>query len=128
MITLLFVDDEPMNISTFVRTFGKFFTITTANSGVTALSELQKSSFEAVVTDYAMPGMTGLELLERVKELYPASARLIITAHWDLAILTNARRHGLAADVLSKPWEKAELVAVVQRAVADAHGIAAGVV
>jgi DNA-binding NtrC family response regulator len=86
-------------------------------SGVAALEALQKSSADAVVTDRRMPGMDGLELLRRLRELYPAMPVILVTAYADVATAVEAMRAG-AFDYVVKPFDNDEIRTLVARALA----------
>jgi DNA-binding NtrC family response regulator len=81
-----------------------------------AIELARDSFFPLVITDVKMPGMDGLELLARLKELKPAKHGdvVIITGHGDMNTAIEALRKG-AYDFLNKPINARELAAVVQR-------------
>ena len=70
MTRILIVDDEPMLLNVerqiLEKKFG--FAIETAQSGDEALEKLRSGSYDAIISDFAMPGMNGLELLRRIRE------------------------------------------------------------
>ncbi|MEW6351841.1 MAG: HD domain-containing phosphohydrolase [Thermodesulfobacteriota bacterium] len=79
--TILVVDDEPyigMLISRWLTADG--YECTTATSGDQALEELEKNSYELVISDIMMPGMSGIELLSEVKSRWPDVAMVMATA------------------------------------------------
>ena len=85
-----------------------------ASSGEKALEIMDKGSFALVITDIKMPGMTGLELLEKVKARYVDTQVIIITSHASLETAISAMRHG-AYDYLFKPFEDLDLVTAAAR-------------
>jgi len=92
-----------------------------ATRGEEALECLKKEHFSLVITDIVMPGMTGIELLEKIKQLYPATEVIIITSHASLDTAVTAIRHG-AYDYLFKPFEDISLIsAAATRAVEKAR-------
>jgi diguanylate cyclase (GGDEF)-like protein len=70
---------------------------------------MQNNSFSVVVTDIVMPEMTGLELLEKIKEQSPETQVIIITSHASLETAITAMRHG-AYDYLFKPFKDLDLI------------------
>lgn len=67
--SILYVDDEPALLDMgkiFLEASGEF-TVTTINSAECALSEMSKRNFNAVISDYQMPGMNGLTFLEKIR-------------------------------------------------------------
>jgi CheY-like chemotaxis protein len=92
-----------------------------ATTGEEALECLKKEHFSLVITDIVMPGMTGIELLEKIKQLYPTTEVIIITSHASLDTAITAIRHG-AYDYLFKPFEDISLIsAAATRAVEKAR-------
>jgi two-component system, NtrC family, response regulator HupR/HoxA len=109
--TILIVDDEPSNLSTFARVFRRDFVVRTASSAANALAELARGDVDVVISDFAMPDVNGLELLREVRTSFPKVVRLLITGHFELPELEN--ESGLVAGVLSKPWDKGDISRMV---------------
>ncbi len=105
-ITLLFVDDDYLiNLSTASLLEDLGHTVIKAMSGPDALSVLQQGkSIDLLITDYAMPGMTGLELAEEARRLRPHLPILLATGYADLP--ANAE---LELPRLSKPYQQRQL-------------------
>jgi FixJ family two-component response regulator/anti-sigma regulatory factor (Ser/Thr protein kinase) len=72
--------------------------------------------FDCVVTDYLMPGQTGLDLLEYLKESNPALSTIILTADGEKAVVAESLRSG-AADFLEKPVSIPRLLTAIERAI-----------
>jgi DNA-binding NtrC family response regulator len=72
---------------------------------------------DAIVTDYLMPKMNGLELLARVKALQPEAARVLLTGHADKQSAIQAINEVGLYQYLEKPWDNAQLHLVVQSAI-----------
>ena len=89
-------------------------------SATTALRQLDLESPSVIVSDIRMPGMDGLELLERVQRERPAVPVIIMTAHSDLDAAVASYRGG-AFEYLPKPFDIDDAVAVVKRAIAHAE-------
>ncbi|HEB81040.1 MAG TPA: response regulator, partial [Chromatiales bacterium] len=87
-------------------------------SAAGVLDALARNPPDAIVTDVRMPGMNGMELLERVRAQQPALPVIIMTAHSDLDSAVSAYQGG-AFEYLPKPFDIDEAVAVVRRAVAQ---------
>jgi CheY-like chemotaxis protein len=79
---ILIVDDNP-NMSTLLAEMLEVFDYESvrASDGSQALEELDKNSFSMVITDMRMPNMTGLELLEKVKEKFPKLPVVLISGY-----------------------------------------------
>lgn len=117
-IHILVVDDEASvrNVLSQVLEDDGFETTEAAN-GEEALEFLKKEPFPLVITDIVMPGMTGIELLVKIKQLYPDTQVIIITSYASLDTALTALRHG-AYDYLFKPFEDLNLIsAATSRAI-----------
>ena len=87
-------------------------------SAAGVLDALVRNPPDAIVTDVRMPGMNGMELLERIQAQQPDLPVIIMTAHSDLSSAVSAYQGG-AFEYLPKPFDIDEAVAVVRRAVAQ---------
>lgn len=114
---VLFVDDESGNRLVFEQSFGNRFDIDTAASGEEALEALRSRTYAVVVADQRMPGMSGNELLEKVKLLSEDTIRIGVTAYDDLSTILRAVNNGLVARYLVKPWDRKDLEEVLVWAV-----------
>jgi CheY-like chemotaxis protein len=116
MPLLLLVDDEPRILSALRRTLRREpYELLTAEGPVEALRAIESQPLDLVMTDLKMPGMTGLELLQRVAALHPRSARLLITGGTEVIPEASLRAVGVRA-VIPKPWVDAELKEVLREA------------
>ncbi len=86
-----------------------------APGGAAALTLLQAGSVDVVVTDVRMPGMDGIELLERSLKTWPDVPVIVLTAHGTVPLAVEATRKG-AFEFLLKPFEREEVLALVERA------------
>jgi DNA-binding NtrC family response regulator len=113
---LLVVDDEEPLLRAFERTFRKLYDIRTCPSGEAALDALAQQEVDVLVTDFSMPGMNGIDLLQQVMARHPSVGRLMLTAYADLPEVVELKRAGLACAVLMKPWNRDEVEGAVSRA------------
>jgi DNA-binding NtrC family response regulator len=117
-LRILFVDDEG-SLQEFMRSelprLGH--EVTVCSDGRTALKALQKSSFDAAILDLRMPGMTGIELLEQLKQITPNTEAIVMTGHASIETAIEAVRLG-AFDYITKPCKLAEIETILQK-VAD---------
>jgi class 3 adenylate cyclase len=79
-----------------------------------AVEELSRQEFALILSDNRMPEMTGLELLSIAMSLAPDARRLLITGYTDLEHAIQAFNNGVIHRYISKPWERAELQAIVR--------------
>jgi signal transduction histidine kinase len=111
---IVYVDDELGSRVVFEQTFGNKYRLRVCSSGLEALEILQAEVVSVLITDQRMPGMSGQELLEKCKELYPDTVRVVITAYSDLDPILSAVNEGLVARYIVKPWDRAELDALLE--------------
>lgn len=113
--SLLLVDDEPAVLSTLKRVFFEDdYKIFTAISGEEALSMIQETKINAALIDLKMPGMDGLTLLKKVKELYPDIMVIMLTGHGGIQDAVEAIKLG-ATDFLEKPFSSEGLRARISQ-------------
>jgi CheY-like chemotaxis protein len=115
--TLLVVDDEFHNRDLVARTFQRVgrYRVLTAGSGPEALQVLAKEKVDVLLVDYAMPEMTGLQLLETAGHPAPA---IMITAYPELDQVRGALKNGLIKHIIAKPWRPNDLASVVEKVLA----------
>ena len=107
---VLFVDDEPNLLASIRRQLRKTVDIHTATSGDEALGMLgELGPFALVVSDMRMPGMTGAELLTRVRELSPDTVRMILSGQADLESTIAAVNDGHIFRFITKPCSEEAL-------------------
>ena len=114
---ILYVDDEWTNRVVFEQSFIGQFAITAVGSGDAALEVFAAQPVAVVVTDQRMPGMSGNELLEKVRAQYPDTIRIVLTAFSDLDPILSAVNDGLVARYVIKPWDKDDLQVMLEWAV-----------
>ena len=114
---VLFVDDEEPNLVVFEAVCGDDFPVLTASSAAAGLELMQEHDVGVVLTDQRMPGMTGIELLEKVQSEYPDTIRLLITAYSDLQAAEDAINRGHVRRYMRKPWEPEVLRAELRDAI-----------
>lgn len=82
MKTILYVDDEELNLLLFKQNFKRNFKVLLADSGETGLDVFESdNSIEAVVSDMKMPGINGVQFLNKVKELNPSVPCFLLTGY-----------------------------------------------
>jgi DNA-binding NtrC family response regulator len=113
--SVLIVDDEKnirLTLSQTIEPLG--LRTDTAANGDEALAKLEKENFGLLLLDLRMPGMGGMEVLRRVRELRPDISIMIITAYGTVDLAVEAIRLG-AVDFIQKPFEPHEIRAIVLR-------------
>jgi DNA-binding NtrC family response regulator len=114
---LLFVDDEELILSALRKQFDDRYTVITAVTGEEALAILQSRTVAVAVVDQRMPGIGGVETLKRIREMYPHTVRIALTAHADIQSLVESVNYGQIFRYVSKPWDTHDLEITIQEAV-----------
>lgn len=108
---ILFVDDEPHVLQSIRRQLRKRFSLEIAEGGEEALRILkEKGPFAVIVSDMRMPEMNGVELLSKVKDLYPDTVRLMLTGNADQETAMDAVNTGHIFRFLTKPCPPATFI------------------
>lgn len=114
--SLMIVDDELHVRESLASWFTEDgYEVVTASSGKEALTVLGRRHIDVVITDIKMPGMDGLELLRRIRQVDPDVAVILVTAYASVATAVQALKEG-AYDYLVKPFDPEELSHVVEKA------------
>ncbi len=120
---ILLVDDEAdvlITVGAFLRSAG--FRVTSVDTGDKALAKiLLGDRFDAIVTDYAMPGLNGIELLRQAHEVDKTLPGLIITGYFEISSGDTIDQ----SIILRKPFNRARLIECVDALVAGRVGISA---
>ncbi len=115
--TVLVVDDDHHMLESLLLLLSAYeYNVVTADNAVDALDNLPRSDVDIVLTDIKMPGMNGLELAGKIRELYPETPVLIMTAFAELETAINAIKRG-AFDFIFKPINPEYLVLSLRKAV-----------
>jgi thioredoxin reductase (NADPH) len=111
---LLIVDDDPQVLAAVRRDlrsrYRENYTIMSVASGSEALATIRElktrgDSLAIVISDQRMPGMLGVEVLAKSRELYPIARRVLLTAYSDIAAAVRAINEAHLDHYLSKPWD-----------------------
>lgn len=117
--TLLLVDDEASILSALKRQLrGRGYEILTAASGSEGIEILGRHSVDVIVSDQRMPGMTGVEFLRTVKQMFPETVRIVLSGFTELQSVTDAVNEGAIYKFLTKPWEDDRLLEHIEEAFA----------
>ena len=112
---LLIDDDQSLRRVIEYSLVENGFAVRPASSGEEGFSLFQKESFDVVITDITMPGMSGLEVLEKVHKEDPGLPVIIITAYGTIESAVSAMKQG-AFDYITKPFNRDELRITLDRA------------
>jgi nitrogen regulation protein NR(I) len=116
MNKILVVDDEANVLGAFQRLLsGRGYDVVTAASAEDALARLDRDNPQTVVLDVCMPGMNGLDALQRIRRWRPRVPVIVMTGQGTMATAIEATKRG-AFDYQLKPFEPKEMLAVIERA------------
>ena len=115
MADILVVDDDEVIRETLDELLSASYSCQTADTAEQALAKLEAQRFDVVLTDISMPGLNGMELLERVVEKYPGTPVIIISGHSDQDHAEGLISRG-AFDYLLKPFRLEVVEESVKRA------------
>ncbi len=105
--SVLYVDDEVVNIELFNNIFKRIYILHTANSAVEGLDLLSKHKIDLIITDEKMPGITGVEFLKEVNKKFPSIPphRIITSAYSKPASIDEAYNLYQLSTFIPKPWK-----------------------
>lgn len=116
---LLLVDDEPnvtLTLSESLESLGSHYQVDVANNGDDALDMVKKADYDLIVTDYRMPGMTGLDLALEVNKISPATQIILMTAYGSESLRSSAESASLSG-FIDKPFSIQQIREVILRAI-----------
>ncbi len=114
---LLLVDDEPSILRSLQRIFRRTdYEVLTAESGAKALELIQEHPVAVLMSDYAMPGLVGADLLSKARELRPEMSRIVLSGNNDQESVIRSINDGGALKFLTKPWDTEKLITEVDAA------------
>ncbi len=116
---VLIVDDEEMVIVS-IRAFLRLETgydVRGFTEPEAAAGHLESHPVDVVVSDYLMPGMNGIQLLARAKQVQPEASRVLLTGHADKQSAVQAINEVSLFQYLEKPWDNAQLLLVINSAI-----------
>jgi two-component system, NtrC family, response regulator HydG len=119
---ILIAEDEEITVKHLVNTLKKEgYAVDSATNGIDALRKAESDSFDLLIADIKMPGMTGIELLERVRDKLPELEVIIVTGYGSIGSAIEAMKKG-AIEYLTKPFDLDELLLKVGK-IRDRKGL-----
>ena len=120
---VLCVDDEPSVLRSLNWLLRSRFDVSSANGASEGLELVRNSAFDVVISDQRMPGMTGTEFLERVKETSPNTMRLLLTGYSEYTDVLRSVNDSEVFRFINKPWDNQHLIETVSYAAAVAREV-----
>jgi DNA-binding NtrC family response regulator len=117
--TLLLVDDDAETLAALARALrGTGHRILTTTAPAQALELLDTEAVDVIVSDVDMPGMSGLELMRRVRRSFPAVVRILLTGQGCMETVISGINDGEIFRYLTKPWDREVLRSTIAQAIA----------
>ena len=118
--SILIVDDEPRILSALARMLRlEAFDIVSCERPSLALEQAEGRSFDIVISDFRMPEMTGIALMEKLADLIPSSMRLLMSGNADLRDVIEAVNAGSIHQFIEKPWNDGAVKVTLRRIAAE---------
>lgn len=120
---ILVLDDDPMVTTTLESLIEEetSWTVAVFNRAQPALEAVGEDAFDAVVSDYMMPGVDGITFLRQVKEVRPAASRILLTGYADKANAIRSINEVGLYHYIEKPWDNEHLLLVLRNALERAN-------
>ena len=112
---LLAVDDDEGNLVVLEELLMDDYDLTVTTSPHEALELIKSQEFDMVISDQRMPDITGVELLHEVRQRYPNTVRIIVSAYSDAKAMLQAINVGEVYRFILKPWDQDEVTAIVKQ-------------
>jgi two-component system NtrC family response regulator len=114
-LKILFADDETSLQNLMSRELARMgYEVTVCPDGLTAVAALERNTYDCIVVDLDMPGLHGIEVIARAKDLSPDTEAIVMTGKSSLDTAIAALRHG-AFDYITKPCRLTDLDRLLQR-------------
>ncbi len=118
MNRILLVDDEKNILEAYKRNLNDEFDLTIADSGMSAIELIKNSdAFHVIVSDYKMPKMNGVELLEKVRGISPETIQIMLTGQAEMDAVIDLINKGKIFRFLTKPCTTEDLISNIRDAV-----------
>lgn len=111
---LIAEDDEGMRMFVASALKKRGYSVSEAETGEDALEKIRKEPFDLIIMDVRLPGISGIEALDKIKEIDPRAIVLIMTAYGNREMALAAIKKG-AYDYFSKPFEIEEMEVIINR-------------
>jgi response regulator RpfG family c-di-GMP phosphodiesterase len=109
VINVLYIDDEPHNLTAFKAAFRRDFNVFVADSAKDARKIMDENDIHIILSDQRMPVITGIEFFESIIETHPEPIRILITGYTDINAVIDAINRGQVYKYLTKPWNEDDI-------------------
>lgn len=115
MASILLVDDDKNLLAGLRRSLRQQpYTITTVNSAEMAIEMFKRGSFDVVVADQKMGGLSGTELITWLANVFPETVRIMLTGQPDVQVMKDAINNGKVFRFLTKPCKDLDLAFAIR--------------
>jgi two-component system response regulator (stage 0 sporulation protein F) len=119
-VTVLYVDDEQINLRIFEINFRKKYKVVTALSGEEGLEKLEDNGdIIVVVSDMKMPGLNGIEFIKKAREKYKHVVYFILTGFEITAEISDALEQNIIQKYFRKPFNLKEISTAINEAISN---------
>jgi DNA-binding NtrC family response regulator len=115
-IKILYIDDEENNLNSFKAAFRRDYEVTVAISASEAKELIKSNTFEIIITDQRMPGITGVDFLASIIKDYPEPIRMLLTGYADIQAVIDAINKGQIYQYITKPWDEQQMRVIINNA------------
>ncbi len=114
--SIFIIDDDPNVLSSLKRFFRNIgYSAFTFPDGSHGLKALEENDVAVIVVDYKMPGLSGIEVLQKTRDISPDTIRVMITGALDLELALEAISRGEVYRIIKKPWNELELKVTIDQ-------------
>ncbi len=113
---LIVVDDEPDMLDFVLRALRESYHVTACRTGEQVLEHLEKEQFDVLITDQQMPGISGIDLLDRLSTIAPNMVKVLMSGFADVSEMHRLVRDCGIHGVVVKPIDSQTLLAAIARA------------
>jgi len=117
--TVLYLDDESINLRLFNLSFKNSYSITTSTSGEEALLLIDASTFDIIISDQRMTRINGVEFMIEAKKKSPLSKFILLTGYTDIEALERVINKVGIWQYVKKPWEPSNLKIIIDNAITN---------
>ncbi len=114
---ILFVDDEPASLTAFKSLFRDDYDIHLATSADEAYKIMNAQPIDIVISDQRMPGITGVEFLQKVRVEFPETVRMLITGYSDIDAVIRSINASMVSYYFSKPFNEMDMKTILDNTI-----------
>jgi two-component system, sensor histidine kinase and response regulator len=115
-IEVLYIDDDVNNLNVFRASFREDYNIHTAISAEEGYHILKENDVHVVIADQRMPGRTGVQFFESIKNEFQRPVRILLTGYTDIEAVIDAINKGQVYRYIPKPWNDTDLKLAIENA------------